>query len=593
MGTASGAQMYRRTNPAITATQRIGTFGLALVAFLSLSACAGVHLYNEENNTTATDLKNKKAEIDFEKVFSAERENLRLLLAHEISIRDRFIEQVRERVIWKFAYKRQTFDAALRPLDDNYVEDRLERLGIGGNVSLYDAASAYASLDRYVETRGAKPKRGSAARLVMVVALDELRDPDGLDWKEPYTCAEAISKSVDEAVTDSNVEPAFLGSFRLQYVNYVALCRQEALDVGLVVHVLGKVPQGSLLKESTSEFETALAELKKLEGQIQATKNSLPREKDKKETAEDFLAKLQKSANTTAETLGVAAEASKVLGFEKVLTEERIDAVSFILRAFGGGALPDLSDAEKGELKKRPGLHRAAIIAAGLPGLAGDIKNLKALMSDPGGRAGLAIQLGYLQLKLKHLNRRTELVRQRAQLAADQLRAHLQEAHFFRNAGRAMDAAENALKKAKDEALRAATASKGGPLDSDEKVAALKSAKLGFANVGGLTYAEVQALPKSKVKRRAIEGLLAFDMATSVARRRADALSFRLIDARHQEINEADAFAARAWNNLLDGPIQQIQAYHASGIKTEEIAEIVSGLAGLGLLGFIGVKEAN
>ena len=114
---------------------------------LALSGCEGVHLYDAEKDKIATAIKTKKSEIDIEQVIKTERENLQLLLDHEIGIRDRFIEQVRSRVIWKFVYKRKTLDSVLRPVYKrrtpnsvlrpiNYAARRLRQLGVKGKVNL-------------------------------------------------------------------------------------------------------------------------------------------------------------------------------------------------------------------------------------------------------------------------------------------------------------------------------------------------------------------------------------------------------------------------------------------------------------------------
>ncbi len=56
-----------------------------MVAFLSLSACEGVHLYNEKKNTTATAIRNKKSEINIEKLSPQRRSGLPDLLGIDMS----------------------------------------------------------------------------------------------------------------------------------------------------------------------------------------------------------------------------------------------------------------------------------------------------------------------------------------------------------------------------------------------------------------------------------------------------------------------------------------------------------------------------
>jgi hypothetical protein len=560
-----------------------------------LSGCSGVHLYDKSKDETATAIQKKHAEIDIEKVFKTESTNLQTILKHELKVRGDFIDNRRSGVIWSFVMDGDAFESLLSPGKDNYAGKRLKALGVGeGEGPLEKAAVTYHSVDKYFELLGKYPIAKNTLSAMRQNQLKTFRFVNGINWQKPYSCLQAVAKSVDEAIKDSGVKTEFVPFLRSQYKSYQELCKEYVAGINLVKKLGEEVSDGTLLSDAYKELDVALARLKKIEGAIKSTKRALPKKKGEDEKPKVFLANLQEKLIETEKSLESVDEVAGFLGIDKTLTEERVNALSVILRGFGGGALPDFSDEEKKAFKEHPELHRAAIIAAGLPGLAGDLKKLNDLLSDPGGRAGMALQYGYQKLKLNYLNRQVELVKQRAQLAADQLRAHLHETVFLYTANKSVKLSKLAHADARKVALVAAIAkATDGRLSKDEENAVLKAAKLDFESPAKLNYSQLQALPNSKAKRLLMQGLFKLDMSLSVARRNADALSYRLIDNRHQEIVEADAFAARAWKNLLDGPIKQIQIYHKAGIKREEISEIVSNLTRMGLLGFIGVKEAN
>jgi hypothetical protein len=62
---------------------------------------------------------------------------------------------------------------------------------------------------------------------------------------------------------------------------------------------------------------------------------------------------------------------------------------------------------------------------------------------------------------------------------------------------------------------------------------------------------------------------------------------YRLIDLDHRVVVAANRFALEAWDNVTTVPIDQIAAYHAGGVKTSEIADLI-----IKALGFTAVTTA-
>jgi hypothetical protein len=237
------------------------------------------------------------------------------------------------------------------------------RDGSGGNA----AANALSTFGQYLRTRGGDADREAQTALGAVIAdtLSSLKDPRGIKWFSPYSCAEAVRKNDNEAVAESGVAEQFEASLRAQFGSYKELCQDLLNDAHKVDELLAMLPKQSLLKEAAVAFEAALSEFEALTDAIKVVKGKLPKKKKDSDSEDDFLAKLQKSAGDVAGALDSAANSGKALGIDKALTEERVEALSVILRAFGGGSVSDLSAEDQKALKARPALHRAAIIAAG------------------------------------------------------------------------------------------------------------------------------------------------------------------------------------------------------------------------------------
>jgi hypothetical protein len=92
---------------------------------------------------------------------------------------------------------------------------------------------------------------------------------------------------------------------------------------------------------------------------------------------------LQTGADQLLAIVTAATNLGAVLGFEEELTKARIDSLEVLLMAFHDGTLSKLDAESKKALEEDPGLHRAAIIVAGLPSLSGDIAALVGILRQP------------------------------------------------------------------------------------------------------------------------------------------------------------------------------------------------------------------
>ena len=88
-------------------------------------------------------------------------------------------------------------------------------------------------------------------------------------------------------------------------------------------------------------------------------------------------------------------------------------------------------------------------------------------------------------------------------------------------------------------------------------------------------------------KEAAYKAMISIGLSQKLARAKGDLLEYTLIDIDHRNALLADEFATASWKILIDGPVVEIAAYHASGIKQETLSEFIQNLIGLGLLGTI------
>lgn len=96
---------------------------------------------------------------------------------------------------------------------------------------------------------------------------------------------------------------------------------------------------------------------------------------------------------------------------------------------------------------------------------------------------------------------------------------------------------------------------------------------------------------------RAVEAKIAFNFtlasyvnADSVARAAYDQAVYDELFINEEIALDADEFAANSWNALIAEPLNALAAYHASGIKAENVAAALSNLVGLGAIA-VGVSQ--
>lgn len=514
------------------------------VSAVLLSGCEGVHLYDKERDDRAAAIRDEYGKIQITAVFGQERQNLDRLLAHELRVRDSLTEYVRNAELWQFIKTDQTLGGLLVPTFESnpkkYVDERLTALGIHSPEALEKAATALDAM------KALSPEHGVLSETEL---LERARKSlIGIGWKEPWECGVAVGKPWTEAARVAGIPESEMGGFQQTYEGYARTCGDALEDSRKVDEIQLVFGPGEILDAYNSWQETLKA-LQALEGQRAQARTLLGELAASISPAESPI-DLQARADELLALVSGVTSLGEVLGLEQELTKARIDSIEVLLMAFHDGSLGKLDAESKKALEADPDLHRAAIVVAGLPSLSGDIQALVGVLREPAGRAGLAIELRQQRIKLDYLNGRARLLEDRAELQRVLLVARLQEATLFR-----------------------------------DTLVFLKDS----GNLRNQTWIQVANSPRSTQKEMAYRSAIAFNQSIVLARSDAEEIRYKIVDSSHREAVLADEFAARSWDALMAAPIGQIAAYHASGIKPEVVADLIKGLAEIGILGAIGL----
>lgn len=585
--------------------------GTACLLFLAACSSGGFHIYDKTKDESAQALKEEKEAIDIRATFVTARTNLDKLLEHELAIRAEHNDLRRRRVLrdifyWDQSVERtvsQSFVQCSTPGEYDapcpYIRSRLIELGISDQTQLRTVAIASGLLDG-----DELPSPMVRANEGIADVVRELSRTYG--WHA--SCADVETFAIDSisAKTD-NIQSLALErkvpeDLREAFVDDVTAltlsCFQRAAQLDKI-DALKDV--GGSIRSAYNAWVRAKEELKALQAACETARNALQNsdkygctpdrplvasaDSGKKNEAQQsatqdepptgdvvqnggttapgaqdegagVTAGLQNAARKLSERIEDSASYLEFLGLNAVLTENRVSALETLLVAFNSGSLDEDTAAQ---LTKDPTLHRAAVVAAGLPGIGNEIEQLATFLKAPAGRAGLALQLAQQQLQLKYFRDRIEIEVKGVQLAQALLQSYTQEARLLYNAAQSGDRAGDFLKKPWTEVL-------------------------------GHSGSQDSQIETRDNRRQAVRALLFLDQSIAVSRSAQEALAYRLIDLDHRRAVLADEFSALSWLVLVDGPVDQIATFHSAGIKPEEIAQLIQGLASLGLLGYVALE---
>jgi hypothetical protein len=550
-----------------------------LAAPLLLFGCAGIHLYDAGKDSTAKDVKTKYTELNLPGVIATEQQNLAALLEEELAV-------VRE------AHGLRLDLALLRMADDdepisatitgqtivagqtrpNSFSRRMTELGYKNSAALRAFLAASDLLSSRAETVSVRDdliyaKAGRRAPACgapdSVKTLEEILgsvtglvrgmlEIDIQAYEKACTTYLAARKSLRESLGEGEVGRAYDDWRGAQ----TALAAQRA-NAQELEHSL---------KKASEEYEAAI----KAE---QAAGSSETRKQV--EIAAGALRDALKGARNASDLVGVPA-----------LSGSRIQAIDTVLTALAGERI----DAKK---VSEPEVQRAALVAGEVPALVGEIEVLVQRTRTP-AVSPLVIEKQHQLLLRDDALRRVNFAVQRVALLETKYYALVAEARFLlaqRDGVCNVLQPTEASKRIKCDTLQASLKDNKWTctyqLERADQAAAPMTqdcAKLAMTWGQGLRDG-------TAVEKRALwEAIAGLGGRLAIARPQQDEADFRLAHLSHLEVAASDEFAIRAWDALITTPVNQLAAYHQTGIKPAELADLIVKAIGLGAIG-IGVNR--
>lgn len=538
------SKWHRLTNNLGSLISSIVAKCLPMMAAVTLTACAGTHLHNEEKAALAKSVQTAYKATSPKKVINDQRANLDRLLVAEKDVAVAGVLFLRDEVTWRLVNQQSTggFDADNRRRDvtleeqiglqdGNVVARRLSQLGISDSSELENAVSTFSALV-------------DGEPLAKEAIAQSIRALQAIGWQEVWDCTQIREADASDAFVSSGLMNALRPAFENIFDSYRKNCLQSfgiedfSIDDGLIAQAV----------KEWSAWRSELEKIKSAQKQTAHTLKSLkiPATTTDKET---FITSAQSDAGAVAGLITDSTPFLQKLGIEDSLATARLEDLTLLLEAVNNGSLDGLTEDELATLRERPGFFRTATLAAGLPGFGNDVEALFDLLKKPEARTDLLIQRAALSARSKYLKQRLKLVEERVSNQKGLLIAYLREVYLLYSTTQFL--AESGLQ--------------------DKTVSAV------FVGT-------------DQIARESLyQALVSFDHSYSLARKQQAEIEVELGHYGNRQRLAADEYAIDTWNALLAAPIDQLVAYHEAGITSEAVADAMSGLIGLGLLGFIAV----
>jgi hypothetical protein len=499
-----------------------------------LAGCGGLHLYNAGRHKTAEEAKTTYDSVKLLEVITVERANLASILNAELEVASRH-NQVALQAEWF-----RLVDSSL-PLTEAFeqkaIGKRLVQLGVTANQTVAKHEEALivdlATLDMEAARREAKARDvASAIRAMFGVEVPRCeREAPALPGEAPKNVKDAAAGQVDTLAT--------------LYGRYVKTCN------ALLEFWKSFETQKGLSAADEGALPAAYQEWRQDERRLRTAQDAAAAAQDKykqaltqhgQASASRDLKSLQDQAKALRAALDTLRQAGGTVGREKA-AEERIAQLDRLLEAAATGKV-DAKSLEDPELRK------AVAVVAGLPSIGDDALRVQANRRKP-AVAPLLIEKQRQEIQRDAAARAVERARRRVELRREKVDALVLELRLLQRARIAVDLARKAAVSGSD------------PF--------------------GLTFREALGTGTSgATKRHLYESIMFYVDSIATARLRQEQLELQLVAVDHEEAVDSAQTAIGLWNALIATPINELVAYHASGIKPEEIAALVIQLVTLG-----------
>jgi len=520
---------------------------LAAIAAIGLSGCAGAHFYDAENDKTAAAAKTASDDLDLVGVIDQERGNLSKLLQSDVALvaslsqtlRDGELQALLEdstakplstRLADAIRRRANELTGADLPTPGTKVDAKASLCGEtdGGRTVptvLLNAVNAERCAATVVES-----ERHGFSQVMKVPApvCDPAGAPLVLDRKK-YTQLAIDAWGPDAGVTEQRLDRR-LGDLEKK-------CTLQQRAFGWIV---GHGSIGTRAKDWRKEQTTLATKLTAAKTAKSAYGAALKeyeaaRDDAGRNPSENAKKKLGESIEKVRMALKGLGEAN-VFGKTEAI-DEQVAKIDLILKAAATGTV-DAATTEKADKDMRAAL----ILAGALPGVVGRLGTVAALADAPPVNALILEKNRLLALKLG-ADRAVERSKARVDLYERRYEATVAEL-------RTLTAAHQQLVWA--------TAAKGGPISAGD-----------LLNAGPAT---------EKARRLMVAAVATYLTTVSGPQRIAREVDYRLIDVTHAEALDKSETSLRLWQTSIQQPVTALAAYHQSGVRTEDVIEILKGL---------------
>lgn len=583
------------------------------LAVAPLSGCASFRPYDAARDAAAGAVQEKYAGLKLLEVVDTQTNNLGKQLAQEIAASNAKNKLLRDQFLFQMTDRNRRLDGSIfvfNKLNANgfnkwkangksYIVRRAAELGAEKQEDLEELSREHVAIMNSGRWAALHPQKREVLQ-------------KGFNWANPPDCStftgvderEAINGMLEDlppsvvsyfaALTTKESKVEAQNGIKLAVEQYIKAC--QAALVNPIANASGELADtiealntaareadqaGSALteaKKKAKKLAEALKIAKIAKGECEGDKCPLPIDKALTAKACEFAKYLHSAgygddpkdicdpdqnasevdadeASGTGATASAAAETPgplKLLGLEAAVAELRLDAVSELLTALaaGKGFDPETADPKRKE---------ALIVAAAIPSIAGRIE----LLFASGGESvtALLIQKQQAEITLAYAQKRLQLLGLRRELLQKKLAAQYYESYLLRRAHQFQndfDRLPEDKKLAKSQSPYAVLSSKD-PAHQDARVAVVRAIVSVADSIG-------------------------------VARAEQDRLTLRIAHTQYLEATAGDAYAIDAWNRLVAEPINQLASYHEGGVRAEEVAQLIVGIAQLGAFGVIAAE---
>ena len=517
-----------------------------LVGCAALSGCSGLRIHDDSRAKLSTAAKQTYDSVKVNEVSAVEQKNLAFLLGEEI-------KAVRSNVQLQVDFTMLSIAAGDQPMAAT-AEEAVQRRGelIGKNGSLASIRSGPSKVKAAQESlrRGAKTFRQAG-----------VEPPDCRELPDALSLPAGLTQQLQDRLTTL-------------YSRYKTACREAdpriyfgdgeigdayvRWNTAREVHDarLGEVAEAQqALREASTAYDLRAQELAALKLVGQQLTAALKAEADRLASA---VKKLQ--------SLGSGGEADEVLG-----------SLAELLTAAASGQAD----------KASASLQKAALVAKELPALAGEIAQFEADQRLP-LVSGLLVAMRHQALLAQAAQQRAALAQERIDILKGQADALVGEAESWLGLSDAL--CSHAV-------LAGGGAHPGTKCDSFVVAkgtdwtwsCSMASALLVNCVLTQTWKTRLAAPPPGAASRELAKAEMRYLQAEAAAAGPIEQ-RFREIDVRHRESLLAKQTALRAWDNLINTPLVQLDNFHQTGLKPQELADLIVKALGFTALA-IGVAQ--